>query len=240
MQSLSLDVNGSSDLAIRPSDGRLLSINREDLREWDLPPAEPASLDAGKVLENRGMVNFKSGLVNLTCGGRRLITEPKSNDRSKPGEFVVEDVSTGQVFCRFPSQESGTVSDQNSQIIAMQSNSSGTRLASIHGSSGAGTSRQVIAIRLRIWDLTSGRQLLNLDHDLLGGVPRLLSQGSLAPGLGRRGERLALVVQHADRGPDGKFVSRREWSVTIVEVPSGRIVRTIPVGTTSLRTVFPA
>ncbi len=221
LQRLSLDVRGSSDLAIRPSDGRLLSIKGEDLREWDLPQAEPASLDAGKVIENITVRNL-TAVIDLTCDGRRLIAQRPSNDPSKPGELVVEDVSTGQVLRRFPSQESGTLSDQNSQIFAFRSNSTGTRLASIIGTPG-----QVAAARLRICDLTSGRQLLNLDHDLLGGAPSGLSHQAWDD----PGKRLALVVQHADRGPDGKLVSRRERSVTIVDVPSGQIVRTIPVGT---------
>jgi len=222
VQSLSLDLSGSRDLAIRPSDGRLLSISGDDLREWDLPPAEPASLDSGKVIEY-------SQNLNLTCGGRRLITERKSNDRSKPGEFVVEDVSNGQVLCRFPSQESGTVSDPNSRSLATQSNSRGTRFASIIGNPSSRTSTQVTATRLSIWDLTSGRQLLNLDPDLLGGLPS--SQDGLAhQAWDDAGKRLAVGVQHADRGPDGKLVSRGEWSVTIIEAPSGRIGRAIPVG----------
>jgi WD40 repeat protein len=225
LQSLSLDVSGSSDLAIRPADGRLLSINGEDLREWDLPPAEPRSLDTGKVIET-------AGIVKLTCCGRHLVAQPRSSDPSKPGEFVVEDVSTGRILRKFPSQESGTVLDQNSQIGATRSTSAGTRLASIIGSPVPGTLWNVAGTGLRIWDLTTGRQILNLDIDLLGGVAAF-QDGLSNQAWDDTGKRIALAVQHGDRGPDRKIVSRREWSVTIVDVPSGQIVRTIPMGTRS-------
>jgi hypothetical protein len=39
-----------------------------------------------------------------------------------------------------------------------------------------------------------------------------------------------LSVQHADIGPDGNLVVRADWSTVVVEVPSGRIVRKVPAG----------
>ena len=68
VHSLSLGVSGTDDLVIRRSDGRLLTVSGEDLREWDLPPAKPASLDAGLVLENVG------GLAMIT--NRRFVLAP--------------------------------------------------------------------------------------------------------------------------------------------------------------------
>ena len=91
--------------------------------------------------------------------------------------------------------------------------------------------------RLRIWDLTSGRQLLTLDRDRIGGLPAanvgapaLRDRGLSLQAWNDAGTHLALSVQRADPGPDGKVVVRAEWSVAIVEVPSGRIVRTVPTG----------
>ena len=232
LHTLSLGASGSDDLVIRPSDGRLLSICGEDLREWDLPQARPASLDAGLVVKSNGSFQpLRMGRqIMLTKGGGQLIAEDVSTDPSKPREFAVYDVATGQVLRRFPIQEPGITLEPTSDIRSKQANSPGTRLAGLFGK----VERTTI-LRLKIWDLTTGRQLATPNRESLGGVP----SGSLSlQAWDAAGMRLALSVQQADPGSDGKPVLRQEWSVVIIEAPSGRIVRTIPTGSSSCTPSF--
>ena len=104
----------------------------------------------------------------------------------------------------------------------MRTNSEGTRLAAVisNASSSDGTTS-----RLRIWDLTTGRQLLTLDRERLGGLPAIenaLSQQAWNDA----GTHVAVSVRRADVRPDGELVTRADWFVAIVEVASGRIVST--------------
>ena len=227
VRSLSLGVSGTDDVVIRRSDGRLLSISGDDLREWDLSPARPASLDTGLVLKNLGGLaesHFPQPFL-LAAGGRQLLVGQATVDPSKPGEFAIHNVTTGEIIRHFPSREPGAFRDPNSQISSMQSNSAGTRLAAVVGNT---WSRDQSTYRLRIWDLTTGRQLLTLDRDRLGGLPA--TTATLLQAWNDAGTRLAWIVQHADIGPNGKMEVRAEWAVAILEVPSGRIVRKIPTG----------
>ena len=101
LQSLCLGVGGTADLVIRRADGRLLTIDGEDLREWDLAPAQPASLDAGLVLKTvRGPAALLNRQIVLARGGRQLLVEQTSDDPYKPSEFAVHDVTTGEVIRR--------------------------------------------------------------------------------------------------------------------------------------------
>ena len=134
VHSLSLGVSESDDVVIRRSDGRLLTIRGEDLREWDLPAAKPASLDAGLVLENiGGPAAVHNREIVLARGGRQLLVVQAPDDPSQPSELAVHDVTTGEVIRHFPSREPGAVPDPNSQVNVMQSNSAGTKLAAVIG-----------------------------------------------------------------------------------------------------------
>ena len=226
LRSLSLGVGEIADMVIRHSDGRLLVNSGEDIREWDLPPADPVSLDRGLVLKNvarRVRLTLRGPFV-LTRDGRQLVLWRASTDPTQPSEFAVLDVTTGEVIRQFDSQEPGADADPNSQISLMRSNSTGTRLAAVIGNT---STADETTCRLRIWDLTSGRQLLTLDRERLGGLP------AMEDALSRQawndaGTHVALSVRHADVQHDGKVVVRAKWFVAIVEVPSGRIVRRIP------------
>ena len=221
LRRLSLGVVEIADLVIRHSDGRLLINSREDLREWDLPPANPASLDTGLVLNDVAT----SGTTldrpfTLTRDGRQFVLWRTSSDRSKPGEFAVHDVTTGAIVRQFPVHEPATVADPSSQITSMRSNAAGTRLAVMIGDATTSDS----ANRLGIWDLTTGRRLLTLDRERLGGLPYALSPQAWNDA----GTHVALSVRRADVRPDGTVAVRPVWFVAIIEVPSGRIVRTLP------------
>ena len=86
---------------------------------------------------------------------------------SKPSHFAVHDVATGQVLRQFPSHEPARSPEPNSEIISIQANSAGTKLAAVIGNA---SSRDQTTYRLRIWDVTTGRQLLTLDRERLGGL----------------------------------------------------------------------
>ena len=226
LKSLSLGVGEVDDLVIRRSDGRLLIHSGEDLREWDLPPANPASLDSGLTLKN---VSISGTTLDrpfvLSRDGRQLIVLRMSTDRSKPEDFAVHDVTTGEVIRQFPSHEAGAGPDPNSQVSSMRVNAAGTRLAALIGDATTPES----ANRLGIWDLTTGRQLLTLDRERLGGLPYALSPQAWND----VGTRVAVSVRHADVLPDGKVAVRPQWFVAIIDVPSGRIVRTLPVSSSA-------
>jgi serine/threonine protein kinase/WD40 repeat protein len=173
VQSLSLGVRGSDDVVIRRSDRRLLTIHGDDLREWNLTPDRPASLDAGLVLEKvGGPAAVLNREIALADGGRQVLVLQASDDPSKPGELAVHDVTTGKVILHFPSQMPDSAPDPNSHVNWMKSNSAGTTLAAVIGDL---SSFDQSTTRFRIWDLTSGHQLLTLDRDHIGGVPSNLS-----------------------------------------------------------------
>ncbi len=224
LKRLSLGVGEIADVVLRHSDGRLLVNSGQDIREWDLPLANPVSLDAGLVLKSVARVGVTpDGPFVLTRDGRQLVLWRRSPDPSQPGEVAVHDVTTGEVIRQFPSQEPGAAADPNSQIRLMRSNSTGTRLAAVIGNT---STSDATTCRLRIWDLTTGRQLLTLDRERLGGLPAMDNALS-RQAWNDAGTHVAVSVRHADVRPEGEVVVRAEWFVAIVEVPSGRIVRTV-------------
>jgi hypothetical protein len=84
-------------------------------------------------------------------------------------------------------------------------------------------------IGVRVWDVVAGREEFTLDRECLGGSPEYGS--TLLPQIwDPTGSLLALSVRNAERTAGGKMVLGSDYSVVIVEVPSGRIVRKIATG----------
>jgi hypothetical protein len=88
---------------------------------------------------------------------------------------------------------------------------------------------------VEVYDLAAGQWLLSLDHRGLGGSPisRYTSANGSLPiqGVDAQGTRLALPVQVEEPPPDGKDPVIRGFAASIVALPSGRLLRTIPAGT---------
>ena len=84
LPSPSLGVGEVADVVIRRSDGRLLVNTDQDIREWDLPLANPISLDAGLVLKNVARVGVTAdGNFVMSRDGRQLVVWRMPNDPSQ-------------------------------------------------------------------------------------------------------------------------------------------------------------
>ena len=207
VRSFSLAIGGARDIVICRSDGRLLTINDGDLRDWDILPPNRAALEADLLLKDIGTARaLMARNLDLTLGGRRLIVAKAAGDWSMPTDFVVHDVATGEVTGRFPVHEPGTDSDPGARLGSIRSNSNGTMLAAVICGGPAAPIDEVTSCSLRIWDMTSGRRLLTLDHERLGGL--LSSTEDLSPqAWNDAGTHLAVIVWSAVRGPDGNVAA---------------------------------
>jgi serine/threonine protein kinase/WD40 repeat protein len=212
----SLGSTGSPHLAVRPSEGLILAIDaRGNVREWPSPAAQPASLDAGRILEG-------AGNVGLAAGGRELIALKVPRDPDQPAPFTVHDVATGQVLRQFARRLSGTLMTsifRRRFAISTQ----GSRLALP-----LETADRRSIDHVEVWDFVSGRLLLSLDRDGLGGGRP--SSDFPIQAIDAEGTRLALPISLVEPRPDGKDAVSRGVAASIVELPSGRLLRTIPAG----------
>jgi serine/threonine protein kinase/WD40 repeat protein len=202
----SLGTTGCTDLAVRPADGLLVTIDtRGNFREWPSPSAQPASLDAGRSLQ-------RADAVALAAGGHELIALRVPADLKQPARLAVHNVATGAVLRQFARPLSGPVmtSVRSGQFGVSRL---GSRLAL---SILKADSRNVDHVE--VWDSASGGWLLSLDRDGLGGgLPRLYFTIPIQA-FDARGTRLAVPILLEGRG----------HAASIVELPSGRLLRTIP------------
>jgi WD40 repeat protein len=219
VQERSLGSAGSLAVAVRPSEGSFVTIDSPgNVREWDLPSARPVSLDAGRVLE-------QAGDVALAAGGRELLAL-KAGDDPDPGvHFAVHDVATGAVLRQFVRRGPGNY-ESSSHERPFEVSAQGSRLVLVLFK----PNREDVD-HLEVWDHTSGQRLLSLDGDALGGglpppFPAFPSYNSRA--LDAAGTRLAVRIQRLESRPDGERPVVRGSAVSVVALPSGRLIRSIP------------
>jgi serine/threonine protein kinase/WD40 repeat protein len=218
----SLATAGCRDLVVRPSDGVLLTIDPQgNVREWPALSAQPAALDAGRVLES-------AGTVALADGGRKLIAlkgpvEAGSRPApDHPAQFTVYDVTTGQVLRQFVRRPYGTLPYLVFEDAFCISTQGSSLLVSVDPPDRGKRDY------LEVWDSASGQWLRSLDEAALGGgVP---TRGASAPAqaFDARGTRLAVPIWLIEPRPDGKGRFSRGSAVSVIELPSGRLLRTIP------------
>ena len=211
-----LAATGSSAIALRPSDGVLLAIDTQgNVREWPSPAAQPAALDSGRILE-------RAGKAALAASGRKLIVLNDPGDPNQPTQFTVYDVATGQVLRQFGQRLSGTLPTStlsNPFVCSTQ----GSRLVLSIQAPDSGT-----LDHLEVWDFASGQRLLSLDQGALGGGLPSASYSVSAQDFDALGTRLAVRIRLTEPGPGGKGQDSPGSAVSVVELPSGRLIRTIP------------
>jgi WD40 repeat protein len=215
----SLARDGSRALAVRPSDGQLLTLDAGGyIREWPLPSAQPASLDAGRILEG-------AGTAALAAGGRELLAVKDPRDPHQPASFTVHDVATGRVLGQFARRLSGPAMDRT-RTHSFAISTQGSRLAlSIP------MPDRTDVDHVEVWDSATGRWLLSLDRDGLGGGLPNAFHSLPIQAFDARGTRLAIPILLTAPRPDGKAPVARGPAASIVELPSGRLLRTIPADT---------
>jgi serine/threonine protein kinase/WD40 repeat protein len=212
----SLKPAGSVALAVRPSDGSLVTIDRfSNVREWDSPWARPGSLDAGRVLE-------QAGDVALAAGGREVIAVKEGGYAAPGGYIAVHDAATGEVLHQFARQ--GPVDyPSGARERPFEVSAQGSRLALLLFK----PNRRDFD-HLEVWDAASGKRLVSLDGDALGGrLPSPVWMYKLQT-LDAAGTRLAVRILRTESLPDGGAENIRGTAVSVVALPSGRLIRTIP------------
>jgi WD40 repeat protein len=218
VRKLSLGASGTQDLAIRPSDGRLITVDTAcNIREWPLPPAQPAAPDSGRGVE-------QAEEAALYSGGRALIAMQSPSGPNERTRFAVHDVATGQVLRRFERRAPGTPTRINHQGPLMTFASLGSRFVFPVVIGDARTTDH-----FEVWDSATGQQITRLDAAALGGgLPFQMSL--VAPmALDARATRLAVRVQiTAPRVGDNGERIIGDHAMAIVELPSGRLLRKIP------------
>jgi serine/threonine protein kinase/WD40 repeat protein len=214
LRGVSLGVTTLTDLAVRPSDGHLITADSAgNIREWPPLSAQPAALDSGHVLEGSGRV------VALAADGRELIGLNAPARPDQPARFAVYDVATGQLLRRFERRGAGTLSNRNYLRSRRAVDSLGSRFVFP-----VLTGEPDDTDHYEVWDSATGQPVASLDAVVLGGG--LLDVGRPTPyvALDARGTRLAMIVRVAAPGPGATSTA-----VSIVELPSGRLLRQIPI-----------
>ncbi len=218
VQERSLKAAGTVALAVRPADGSLVTIDRfSNVREWDSPWGRPGSLDAGRVLE-------QAGDVALAAGGREVVAVKEGDDSAPGGRFTVHDAATGQVLHQFVRQGPGNYRSVRERPIEVSAQ--GSRLALVLYRPNF---RDVD--HLEVWDAASGQRLLGLDGDALGGMLPSPTWMYRLLALDAAGTRLAIRIRRTESNPDALTdADFRGTEVSVVAVPSGRLIRTIAGG----------
>jgi WD40 repeat protein len=215
LRTLSLGATASYDLAIRPSDGHLITVDSAcNIREWPSPTPQPAALDSGRLIE-------KAGRVALVAGGRALIGLHPPGGPDEPTSAAVYDVDAGQVLRRFEREGPGTPSSSlRTSKIAIGSLGSRFALPAVTRDRGA-------TEQIEVWDSATGQHVVSLDSVTLGGDLNNPTYFNPNIALDARGTRLAVVLRIAEPRPDGKGNNSRALAVSIVELPAGRLLRKI-------------
>lgn len=217
------------DRVVRPSDGRLLTIDgRGNLKEWDLTSTEPASLDAGRLLTHEGDVLLRSG-------GRLLVAihNPEGpGDHTTTTAVSIHDVVSGEPERRFEFQ---VVSGELERRFEFQQrflrdapggstyavDATAARLAANHPRSQPDSDEN-----LTVLDVASGR-LLGLDPVATGGSsPRSRLFGTQP--FSADGRRLSCLYFWNEPGIDPRLEDYR-MGVSIHELQGGRVLGMIPI-----------
>ncbi len=215
LRSTSLGSSGWREIAARPSDGRLVTLDAYgDARQWPLPSADSASLDSGRALERtRG--------ARLVDGGRKLVVLEETGEPDRPMRLTETDVATGRVLRKL--ERSGPITPTLGVSLGpFPVCAEGSRLA-LAASSPSGRHIE----RLEIWDLASGQRLPDIDEGVLGRDVRI--DLLISPQcFDAQGTRLALHTILVVPGPVDQRLIYRSSAVSIVELPSGRLLRRFP------------
>jgi serine/threonine protein kinase/WD40 repeat protein len=217
VQERSINAAGAFALAVRPSDGSLLTLDRQgNLREWDSPSARRGSLDAGHVLEHPRD-------VALAGGGREVVAVKAEGDDPDPSlHLAVHDAATGQVLRQFVRQRPGNYRSRMAGTRSIEVSAEGSRLALLLFKPNSWD-----VDHLEIWDVPSGRRLLSLDGDALGvGLLTRPSSWYRSQALDAAGSRFAVLFDRMESPPDGGPAFRTS-AVSVFALPSGRLIRTI-------------
>jgi WD40 repeat protein len=218
LRDFSLGVTTLTDLAVRPSDGHLITADSAgNIREWPSPSAQPAALDSGHVLEGCGKV------AALAAGGRELIALSAPAPPDQPDQFAVYDVATGQLLRRFERRGAGTLPRRTYYRSRIAIDSLGSRFVFP-----VATGEQDDTDHYEVWDSATGQPVASLDSVVLGGGLLEVSRPAPYMALDARGTRLAMIVRIAAPRPGASGTA-----VSIVELPSGRLLRRIPIAVSS-------
>jgi serine/threonine protein kinase/WD40 repeat protein len=210
----SLGSGGALDLAVRPADGRLFTIDLHgNVREWHPPAFESPSLDSGRVLQ-------RAGGGNLAGRGRVLVALSDPGDSRRPAQFTVHDVSTGQVLRRFERRGDGSVGTIPIRA-PFEVGTSGSRFvfAVVRPKD-----RETVA--LEVWDHDSGQPVVSVRPDTVGGTLPYANSTYSGMAVDAAGTRLALHTTFTESRADAE-VPLSARGVSIVELPSGRLLRRI-------------
>jgi serine/threonine protein kinase/WD40 repeat protein len=219
LRKLSLGATGTEDLAIRPSDGRLITVDAaSNIREWPSPSARAETPDSGGVVE-------RAGEAALGFGGRALVAMQSPSGPNEPTRFAVHDVATGQVLRRFERRVPGTPTriGLRAPLMTLTFGSLGSRFVFPVVTDDPRTTDH-----FEVWDSATGQQIARLDAVALGGGLPSSTSLSAPMALDAGATRLAVPVQMTERrvGDRGEFVGGD--AMAIVELPSGRLLRKIP------------
>jgi WD40 repeat protein len=214
LRDFSLGVTTLTDLAVRPSDGHLITADSAgNIREWASPSAQPAALDSGHVLAGCGKV------AALAAGGRELIGLNAPARPDQPDRFAVYDVATGQLLRQFERRGTGTLTRRYYYRSRIAIDSLGSRFVFP-----LVTGERDDTDHYEVWDSATGQPVASLDSVVLGGGLLEVSRPAPHMALDARGTRLAVIVRVAAPGPGATSTA-----VSIVGLPSGRLLRQIPI-----------
>ncbi len=226
IQTLNLGVSGTRNVVVRRSDGRLLTANGDNLCEWDLPKSNPTSFDDGFTVKTMapGYSSTLERYAVFAGGGSQLVLLHRTRGLlGKAEQFTVHELASGQTVGQFPIRGGN---DSSEKVYWPQPDPKGTKLVALI--------QQLPEIdqtdtRVRVWDLVAGREIFTLDRERLGASPGTGS--NISPQIwDPTGTFLAVGVRNIDRGTDGKPIVLSNSALVILEVPSGRVVRRIPTG----------
>jgi serine/threonine protein kinase/WD40 repeat protein len=215
LHATSLGSGGLCEIAVLPSARILLTLDSNgNVRQWPLPSAGSASLDSGRVLQRISGAKFADG-------GRKLIALEAAGDPNRPARLTETDVATGRVLHQLERSRP----DLPAPIGTLQTFEvcgSGSALALR-----TGTSEDRPIQGLEIWNFASGQRLPDVDGGVLGSGFRV---GPLVSpqAFDAQGTRLALHTPITVPGASGKNPVHRGSAISILELPSGRLLRTIP------------